>query len=176
MSVTVFCNTYNYVASTFPEGDFETEGWRGRREQGWRDSRWMCMRVSESAWPDGECVQEVSHVTCHVTSVPWMGGSGSDLVWHRKRSQPDPNWTGPQRGLGFRPSAWTEPGSGLGSGEYGLQTRPNWTVATVCEVDSCDFVYWHISWLVRENWPNSNLTTLPPFTVRALAPSTHHVI
>ena len=89
------------------------------------------MRVSESAWPDGECVQEVSHVTCHVTSVPCMGGSGSDPVRHRKRSQPDPNQTGPQRGSGFRPSARTGPGSGLGSGEYGLRTRLNRTVATI---------------------------------------------
>ena len=61
------------------------------------------MRVSESARPDGECVQEVSHVTCHVTSVPCMGGSGSDLVWHRKRSQPDPNQTRPQEVQGSGP-------------------------------------------------------------------------
>ena len=87
--------------------------------------------MSESAQPDGECAQEVSHVICHVTSVPCMGGSGSDPVQHRKRSQLDPNWTGPQRGLGFRPSAQTEPGSGSGSGEYGLRTGPNRTVATI---------------------------------------------
>ena len=80
----------------------------------------MCVRVSESAWPDGECAQEVSHVTCHVTSVPCMGGSGLDLVRHRKRSQLDPNRTRPQRGSGFRPSARTGPGSGSGSREYGL--------------------------------------------------------
>ena len=97
------------------------------------------MRVSESAWPDGECVQEVSHVTCHVTSVPCMGGSGSDPVRHRKRSQPDPNQTGPQRGSGFRPSARTGPGSGLGSGEYGLQTGPNRTVATI--INACDLYF-----------------------------------